>query len=57
MSEPVATDISVQIEVSTETQFELTPEWVAYLEGNDPPAMIAGIDPSISHAPNDSRMA
>jgi hypothetical protein len=51
MADPVNTEpIELEAEFSAaEEEFNLTEEWIAYLESEDPPGGVDGIDPSITY--------
>jgi hypothetical protein len=51
MADPVNTEpISIETEIgAAEEEFNLNEEWIAYLDSEDPPAMVDGVDPSITY--------
>jgi hypothetical protein len=52
MSDESASNVEVEFEVEPSFVLELNEEWIAFLEAEEPPALIAGIDPSIRYLPD-----
>lgn len=57
MGDELASDVEIDFTVDPSFVLELDGEWLAYLEGEEPPAMIAGIDPNLRYLPGDSGTA
>lgn len=53
MDETIGTDVEISAEATPQTVFELTDEWVTYLDQLPPPSFVAGIDESIRQLGND----
>ena len=51
MAEPINTEpITVEAEFgAAEEEFNLNEEWIAYLDAQDPPSMVDGVDTSITY--------
>ena len=51
MADPINTEpITIEAEFSAaEEEFSLDEEWIAYLDAQDPPANVDGVDPSITY--------
>ncbi len=58
MDETIGTDVEIAAEATPQTVFELTDEWVAYLDQLPAPSYVAGIDESIRPlGDDDTRLA
>ena len=51
MADPVNTEpITIETEVgAAEEEFNLNEEWIAYLDSQDPPSLVDGVDSSITY--------
>lgn len=52
MSDEAASNVEADFEVEPVYVLELDGEWLAYLEQEEPPGMIAGIDDSLRYLPD-----
>lgn len=52
MSDAAANDVEVEFSVDPSFVLELNAEWLAYLEAEEPPSLIAGVDPNLRYLPS-----
>ncbi len=58
MAEPINTEtISLELELAPSAQLDLSEDWIAYLNENDVPSCVDGIDPSIRYDDDDNNTA
>jgi hypothetical protein len=51
MSDELASQVDVEFDVEPSFVLELDADWLAYLEAEDPPSLVAGIDPNMTYLP------